>query len=571
LSLSRSLSPRQNELQKSRETGNELNTLSTTMNEIHETLGGSVPPPLPPFPHPTRIPPLASQNPNGNNDPQAQTIVALQTQLGETQAALAGHVERIRNLEGLLAEHETIKREVGALREQMVEAKREMDDFNRVRRGQVRPAATNGSLSVASLQASGVDGKRDGDDDDDDARSVASVDTVTPSSWNAGDEGAGGDSDEREKTVTLINGLEGLRRSTSSSSAQPSSSSSGSDEDGAAALREQRLQAQNSALGARLEALSAELDEATRLGQSLRTQHALVSESVRTLEERIQGLEAAVEGRVASAYAEAEGKWEGWKKQFEDGWKRERESWEAEREYLRQMLREWEEEARSPTDSDWEEGSKGDQGSETSGTSAGSPESPPQYPSAGAAAAGGINNKTKARRRQRSRRRRRNSSLPRSPEVPRTLAGRGASDSDSTFVPEMDAADGGAAAAVSAANAAAAAAAAGGAAAGARRRWGGWSLASSSSSSESRADGAENRRGGDVSKASAAGDDMSSSPSGNNSWEDAANQVRRRCHSLVGNTFLGTKLDFVFDLGIRTSVYFGRFGRRHWCGGVGAR
>ncbi|EED77680.1 predicted protein [Postia placenta Mad-698-R] len=41
--------------------------------------------------------------------------------------SLASHVDKIRSLETMLAEHEAIKREVGSLRELMEECKREMD------------------------------------------------------------------------------------------------------------------------------------------------------------------------------------------------------------------------------------------------------------------------------------------------------------------------------------------------------------------------------------------------------------------------------------------------------------
>jgi hypothetical protein len=386
------------------------------MNDIHETLGGNVPPPLPPFPHPTRIPPVVPQD---GRDPQAQTIVALQTQLGETQAALAGHVERIRNLENLLTEQEVIKREVSALREQMAEARREMVDLNRSR-GHGAP-----SFKVNGFNHSSGGGERESDDDDN--RSIASVETVTRSTWDTSDEKDGDDkaeearSEEREKTVTLLNGLDGLRRPSS-----PKPSSSLSEHDGSS--REKELREQNAALESRLEALSLQLEETTKLGQSLRTQHALASEGVRTLEERIQGLEEAVEGRVAAAYAEAESRLEAWKRQFEDGWKRERESWETEREHLRQLVREWEE-ARSEPGSDWEEGGGGDSESASSGASLVVERS--ASPSGGGG--GGLRPNGKARRRQRPRRRRRGSLANVAEAVPR------ASDSDSTSVPETKA------------------------------------------------------------------------------------------------------------------------------------
>jgi len=54
------------------------------------------------------------------NDPSSSNskpdLAELQAQLHETQSLLAAHIDKIRALEGVLAEHEAIKREVGASR-----------------------------------------------------------------------------------------------------------------------------------------------------------------------------------------------------------------------------------------------------------------------------------------------------------------------------------------------------------------------------------------------------------------------------------------------------------------------
>ena len=63
------LSRLQGELQKSRETGVELHNLTGAMNNIHDTLGGSLPPKLPPYL--SSLPPI--QPPHQNQNPPEPT------------------------------------------------------------------------------------------------------------------------------------------------------------------------------------------------------------------------------------------------------------------------------------------------------------------------------------------------------------------------------------------------------------------------------------------------------------------------------------------------------------------
>ncbi|GAA5850679.1 hypothetical protein JCM5353_000543 [Sporobolomyces roseus] len=107
------------------------------------------------------------------------------------------------------------------------------------------------------------------------------------------------------------------------------------------------LQEQNAALTARLDALSAELDEAIQLGRSLQTQHSEAFSTIKVLEEKIASLETAVEEKVEQAQGkvmrECEERWKGWKEVFEEGWRREKEGWREEREKLWQVVKDWEE------------------------------------------------------------------------------------------------------------------------------------------------------------------------------------------------------------------------------------
>ncbi|KAF9463266.1 hypothetical protein BDZ94DRAFT_1259519 [Collybia nuda] len=182
------LSRLQGELQKSRETGAELHTLTGAMTEINETLGGALPPNLPPYPHslpPVRQPQPQSQQhsaaPSTSGSPEqpsiapsatvtASALVDLQNQLQETQSSLTSHVDKIRALEGVLTEQETIKQEIRALREMMELKRREReieDEKSRLLEDEPRGGF--------ELEEEDDSERREDDDDDDDARSISTV------------------------------------------------------------------------------------------------------------------------------------------------------------------------------------------------------------------------------------------------------------------------------------------------------------------------------------------------------------------------------------------------------------
>ncbi|KAF9493145.1 hypothetical protein BDN71DRAFT_1591270 [Pleurotus eryngii] len=110
----------QGKLQKSRETETELQSLNRTMNEVDATLTGSLPSNLPPYPctlppvRPLQTLEVPAPEPAPEVHPAIPSIVLsdLQTEFHETQASLASHVDKIRELEGLLEEQECIKRDV---------------------------------------------------------------------------------------------------------------------------------------------------------------------------------------------------------------------------------------------------------------------------------------------------------------------------------------------------------------------------------------------------------------------------------------------------------------------------
>ncbi|OSX56111.1 hypothetical protein POSPLADRAFT_1160987 [Postia placenta MAD-698-R-SB12] len=164
LTLDHILSRLQGELQKSRNTGAELHSLTSAMNEIHDTLGGNLLPNLPP--HPSNLPPVMP--------PQSQQQQEESEQQQAPQAPSPSDSDKIRSLETMLAEHEAIKREVGSLRELMEECKREMDTS----RGR------SGSPSGRRQYGHDDDSHYMSDDDD----NVHSVSTIVPHELDRVDE-----------------------------------------------------------------------------------------------------------------------------------------------------------------------------------------------------------------------------------------------------------------------------------------------------------------------------------------------------------------------------------------------
>lgn len=283
------------------------------------------------------------------------TISALQTQLSETQASLASHLDKIRSLEGMLAEHELIKAEVGMIKSQMEEAKREMDEIVNAR----KPLASG----LAQLNGKSVANGAQDEDDFDDGASMASVDTVIP---DAGDtnmgqvpkgmdevESAAIDAAENDAHVgprappDLPPEVAARDAAAAAAAAEAGASEAAKSSNSISASSEELLQAQNSALSARLEALEVQLEEALSLSRNLQSQHALATDAVRVLEERVQSLEKEVETKVAqvegSVVRQLEERWVEWRQQIEEGWRKEREGWAEEREELRAVVRAWDE------------------------------------------------------------------------------------------------------------------------------------------------------------------------------------------------------------------------------------
>ncbi|KAI0777539.1 hypothetical protein BD413DRAFT_467114 [Trametes elegans] len=396
------LSRLQGELQKSRETGAELHSLSSGLAEIHETLGGNLPPNLPPYP--STLPPVVPPQPGrpseeAQHEPQPEPAAAvseLQAQLQETQRSLADHVDKVRTLEGVLAEHEAIKREVSSLRDSMEERKREME----LLRFDSRSQRSHGDEHDGS------------DDDDDDARSISTivphelepVDEVDEDQVAAEEEeerrrrrdelgrprtpeptgiGMSEDDDEQEQEQARFRKQLDAGHRPRSRSPQPPAAPAVPDE-----------------LTERLNALAKQLEMALELSRSLEAQHASAQSTISVLEAKVASLEnlvqvtqtqvqtqtevterlvqeteavraAAQEPSVPAAAVEEARVQEReslttmfteWKKNVEGRWSSVQEDWNDERERLRRAKEEWENRMRAAEETISNAASKVDSG-----------------------------------------------------------------------------------------------------------------------------------------------------------------------------------------------------------------
>ncbi|KAJ9127251.1 hypothetical protein QFC24_001489 [Naganishia onofrii] len=335
----------QTELQKSKDTGADLQDLTGTMTDIQDTLSGNLPPDengsanqyIPPHFRPlpeNGIPDAAMGN-------TTATIAALQAQLSSTQSILVSHKDRIRALETLLNEQEAIKEEVLGIRQQLEESKREYEIL--LKEGRESSAQRSPVHDMPKEASPPLDAERESLD----TKGTRS-DYHKGNNWHKSVDADTGIEYEGDITDGIMDDFEDAR-STSDSSRRSKNSGPASGLDVAEGFRQEELLAQNNALSVRLDALSSELEQALALSRTLQTQHAEATSTVKVLEERVQSLEKdmarqVVEGRNAGKTAED--KWEAWRSRFEEGWRKEKEGWELERERLRGVVREWEEASR---------------------------------------------------------------------------------------------------------------------------------------------------------------------------------------------------------------------------------
>lgn len=278
-----------------------------------------------------------------------QLLTSLQTQLQETQNALNGHVERIRNLEGLLEEQERMRKELKEVKERMEEARGEWDRLREDREhGQLDLTDEDGDDEKEDLQEEDVD--------DDDTRTIRL--------------------DEAEAADLFDNKSQKESLSTHSSENKASTRAEESESVhnvNSIAVTQARLETENTALSQRMETLSNELSAASQLSSSLKSQYTEAAETIRGLEEKVNTLEKALQsqrshaepkpgtplanGQISSEeehdgsrddiLREVESRFTNWKKSFEEAVQKERQGWEEEREQLRITLSEWEKRSES--------------------------------------------------------------------------------------------------------------------------------------------------------------------------------------------------------------------------------
>jgi hypothetical protein len=287
----------------------------------------SQPPNLPPYP--STLPPVRPSTTQNQDPPEPSTsppalLVELQSQLHETQTSLATHVDKVRALETVFAEHDAIKREVGVLR-QLVE-KRD-GDF-----------AAAGTL-----------------DDDDDARSIR---TIVPHELERVEEEDEDqiakqeepqDEDEEEERRTRRVELGRPR------TPEPMSLGMTHDEEDIARSSSPR-QSVIDELFQRLTSLSTQLESAIELSSSLQAQHAAAQSTISVLESKVSSLESLVQQSQASPPPPAAPPHpdslitqmlNDWKISVEGQWSSVREEWASERERLASAREEWESKVKS--------------------------------------------------------------------------------------------------------------------------------------------------------------------------------------------------------------------------------
>ncbi|KAJ7641378.1 hypothetical protein FB45DRAFT_900052 [Roridomyces roridus] len=366
------LSRLQGELTKSRETGQDLQTLSGAMNEIQDTLGGTLPPSLPPYPH--VLPPVRQNEPE-SRPPEitgnASTLSDLQSQLVTTQTSLASHVDKMRTLEGVFAEQEAIKQEVRTLRDLV---------------GVLRQGVQRGSEHEEFEEE---EGELDDDDDDSDAHSVS---TVTPHALERVDEededeleaieeenkhersASPEQDDDHERAQrraelgrpstpepTNMGMPRNLARSSTLRSPSADTPSSSSPPPSNASITE---------LTTRLSLLSTQLESALAMSSTLQAQHTAAQSTIVALEDKVKRLETLVSAVVspppskedehkteATGAAAAESVSEAvaaalasFKNSLQGQWSSVQQEWAEERDRLKRTRDDWENQMRGMVD-----------------------------------------------------------------------------------------------------------------------------------------------------------------------------------------------------------------------------
>ncbi|KAH8832571.1 hypothetical protein DL96DRAFT_1582632 [Flagelloscypha sp. PMI_526] len=341
----------QGEIQKSRETGAELHTLTGAMGEVRDTLGGllvvlnrylkpdSDAHPIPSTSSPTSASGTAAES----------SLAELQTQLATTQSSLSTHLERIHVIEDTLKEHENVKREVDHMRE-ILESKMR-------------------SFANSNDRARFEDEEEDALDDDDDARSIS---TIIPHELDRVDE-----EDESLPEDVAASGHDDEEVDPDSSEARRREQPIGRPHTPEPNGMGLSLGHSNSHLSSpliddltsRLSALASQLESALSLSESLQAQHTAAQSTISLLESKVEKLEELVNVKTApppppvalpvpvaqpsptapesrEEMSELKTILNDWKKSVEGQWSDVRDEWKVERERLSKAREEFESKSR---------------------------------------------------------------------------------------------------------------------------------------------------------------------------------------------------------------------------------
>ncbi|KAI3625001.1 hypothetical protein CBS9595_000362 [Malassezia furfur] len=287
----------QNELQKSKMVGTELSSLSNTIQNIHETLGGGTAP-VQNAPYPQLVPPQGPSQPPAKESSETRSVdaaafVSLEAQLSSTHAMLASHVERIKGLETTLATYEHVSDEVANLKQQLEDTKRGLN------------LPTENEKTNAWLAYGLPSRVRRADDDD--AASITSVETATPDAPQEA-------SRDAPHTDTPID--------EPTHEAPPPSTQT----------EAHVTQQEHAALVARIEALEQRLSEREADDSSSR---------IASLAERLTRLENNLQTREATETAAVSREQEQWRRTLEQQWDAHARHWAQEEAKIKSVLDTW--------------------------------------------------------------------------------------------------------------------------------------------------------------------------------------------------------------------------------------
>ena len=335
-------------------------------------------------------PPPQSELPRPSIDVSAD-ISSLQSQLMQTQSALATHADKVKTLESAIAEQEHVKHELALMRELMDQ--RKVEPENLIGHNELRVDGDHDNIhdvehdaeedrrsiltalpeDVGSgrISTSHSDYSRDDRDryeeEEDRARSEAIGRPRTPEPHGMG---IGEDDDEeadanhhlvrRFNSSTLMSPTPNFDDQRYTLSLQPSSSL-------VSTITAEELHSQNAILSTRLETLAQQLDTALNLSRTLHSQAEAAQHNIELLEAKVNSLEAFVENTKSQQVQQLKEKdaivnnvggengtalpkqqlvltevWESWRQRIEGQWRTEREEWGAERLRLQEAVRDWE-------------------------------------------------------------------------------------------------------------------------------------------------------------------------------------------------------------------------------------